>query len=427
MAIMTPNSTIRPSRPEAREDSEGLRSSAAHWLAHPMADAFLVAVPALILMGLGTLMVWSASTPYGQRRFGDPYYFVERQVGFLVMALVIGALASWINARVYSKLAWLMLFGAVCLVLLTFTPLGYGVGGNRNWLNFGGGTAMLRLQPAEFAKLAIVVWGAAVLATKRNLLHSVRHVLVPFVVFSLGIVGLVVLQGDLGTAIILAALMLGMLWCAGAPLRVISVLSGMMGVIVALLVWFQPTRMARIFGFLNPDMDPTGINHQPIRAIYGLATGGWLGVGLGAGRQKWGALSEAHTDFVLAVIGEELGLFGTLVVFGLFLILAWGGFRIALRSSTFFGRLAAGGITAWLSLQALINILVVLQWAPVLGVPLPFLSYGGSSMLANVTALGVLLACARDEPAAIAWRDKRARAKKPSRRFSTVLPDRPHS
>ena len=152
--------------------------------------------------------------------------------------------------------------------------------------------------------------------------------------------------------------------------------------------------------------------------------GGWLGVGLGSSRQKWGALSEAHTDFVLAIVGEELGLLGTLCVFALFIMLAWGGFRIAVRSSTFFGRLVASGATLWLTLQALINILVVLQWAPVLGVPLPFVSYGGSAMLANVMAVGVLVACARDEPEALAWSQQRARSASPRRRFSTVLPGR---
>ncbi len=431
MAIVTPARTNRPESRQRRRDadaagSEGsLRASAAHWLAHPMADVFLVTVPALILMGLGMLMVWSASTTFGQRQFGDAYYFVERHAVFLGLALVAGLVAQRIPVDLYRRLAWGVLALAVVLLALTFTPLGYGVGGNKNWLNFGGSSSsMLRLQPAEFAKLAIVVWGAAVLNNKRTLLGSVKHVIVPFVLFAFGLIGLVVLQKDLGTAIILAVLMLGMLWCVGAPLRVIVGQVALFAAGTAALVYFEPNRMARILGFLNPTSDPTGINHQPIRAIYGLATGGWLGVGLGSSRQKWGALSEAHTDFILAIIGEELGLLGTLCVFALFAILAWGGFRIALRSSTFFGRLVASGLTLWLTLQALINILVVLQWAPVLGLPLPFVSYGGSAMLANVIALGILVACARDEPEALAWRRKRARAAAPRRRFSTVLPGR---
>lgn len=428
MAILTPSRTEPSARPARRSPGTppaGLRASAAHWLAHPLADSFLVSVPALILMGLGMLMVWSASTPYAQRQFGDPYFFVERHAVFVALALVLGAVMSRLQVSTYRKLAWPALFLAVVGMLLTFTSLGYGVGGNKNWINLGGGSAsMLRIQPAEFAKLALVVWGAAVLDTKRALLNQAKHVVVPFVVFACGLIGLVVLQKDLGTAIILAALMLGMLWCVVAPFRVIGALVGLFAAGTAALVYLEPSRMARILGFLDPTADPTGINHQPIRAIYGLATGGWLGVGLGSSRQKWGALSEAHTDFVLAIVGEELGLLGTLCVFALFIMLAWGGFRIAVRSSTFFGRLVASGATLWLTLQALINILVVLQWAPVLGVPLPFVSYGGSAMLANVMAVGVLVACARDEPEALAWSQQRARSASPRRRFSTVLPGR---
>lgn len=434
MAILTPTRTPRPASDQrgrataSARETTGLRASAAHWLSHPLADVFLVVVPALILVGLGTLMVWSASTPYGQRRFDNAYFFVFRHLVFVGVALVVGLVASRFKVKTYSGilLSWGILAVAVITLALTFTPLGYGVNGNKNWLNLAGSNTMLRLQPAEFAKLAIVIWGAAVLSTKRKLLGDVQHVLMPFVVFSMGLVGLVVLQKDLGTAIILALLMLGMLWCAGAPMRVISMLVVLFGAGTAALVTLEPSRMARILGFLDPTSDPTGINHQPIRALYGLATGGWLGVGLGAGRQKWGALSEAHTDYILAVVGEELGLLGTLIVLALFVVFAWGGFRIAVRSSTFFGRLTASGITLWLTLQALINILVVLQWAPVLGVPLPFVSYGGSAMLANALALGVLVACARDEPEAIAWRRRHAAAA-PARRFSSVLPGRRRS
>ena len=427
MAILTPSSTESSAREATSANAStkgGLRASAAHWLAHPLADTFLVVVPTLILMGLGMLLVWSASTPYAQRQFKDPYFFVKRHAVFLTISLGLGVLFSRLRISVYRKLAWLALFLAVVLVMLTFTPLGYGVGGNRNWLNLGGSSSMWRLQPAEFAKLALVVWGAAVLATKRDLLHEVKHVLVPFVLFACGLIGLVVLQKDLGTAIILATLMLGMLWCVGAQFRVIGSLIALFSAGTAAMVVFEPSRMARILGFLDPTADPTGINHQPIRAIYGLATGGWLGVGLGSSRQKWGALSEAHTDFVLAIIGEELGLLGTLCVFALFITLAWGGFRIAMRSSTFFGRLVAAGVTLWLTMQALINILVVLQWAPVLGVPLPFVSYGGSATLANVLAIAALVACARDEPEALAWSQQRARSATPPRHFSTVLPGR---
>ena len=167
--------------------------------------------------------------------------------------------------------------------------------------------------------------------------------------------------------------------------------------------------MTRILGFFNQDIDPLGVNHQPIKAIFALASGGWWGLGLGASRQKWGGLVESHTDYMLAVIGEELGLVGTLMVLALFLILGYAGFRIAMRSDIRFCRYTAAGITSWFMIQALVNIAVVLRMMPVLGVPLPLLSYGGSALMANLMALGVLLACARQEPQSRAFLRRRAR------------------
>ncbi|HHU38565.1 MAG TPA: putative lipid II flippase FtsW [Propionibacterium sp.] len=390
-----------------------------------MADVVLAVVPTAILLGLGALMVWSASTVFSYRQFGDAYYFMQRHLVFLVVAVVAGFIASRVPPAQLRTLGWVAYGLAGVLLCLTFVPgLGYGVGGNNNWINLGGEGSMVRIQPAELAKLALVVWGSAVLANKRKLLDEPKHLVVPFVPFSLLLIGLVVLQKDLGTAIILGALMLALLWCVGAPWRVLGGLMGLVAIGAAVLVTTNTSRIARILGFLDPTSDPTGINHQPMQALYGLATGGWLGVGLGRSRQKWGSLAESHTDYVLAIIGEELGLIGTLVVLVLFVVLAWAGVRIALRSSTYFTRWVSAGITAWLLMQALINIMVVLGLLPVLGVPLPFLSYGGSALLANVMAVGILVACARDEPDARAWLRRRAQAKAPKRRLSAILPGR---
>ena len=424
MAILTPS---RPPRASGRKRDRGqtsLADTASGWLSHPMADVALVIVPTMILLTLGALMVWSASTVFAYRQFDDAFYFMERHLVFLVVALVAGYIASRVPTEMLRSWAWVIFAVAGLLMVLTFTPLGYGVGGNKNWLNFGGPGQMLRLQPAEIAKLALIVWGSAVLANKRKLLDQPKHLLIPYLPFSLLMVGLVVLQKDLGTAMIMGAMVLAILWCVGAPWRVLGGLLVTVGAGVAVLVTMNQSRIARILGFLDPTADPTGINHQPMQALYGLATGGWLGVGLGRSRQKWGSLSEAHTDYVLAVIGEELGVFGTLLVLGLFVLLAWGGVRIALRGSTFFARLLASGVTTWLILQALVNVMVVLRLLPVLGVPLPFLSYGGSALLANVTAVGILIACAREEPDAKAWLRRRAKAKGPRRRLSAILPGR---
>lgn len=419
MATLTPT---RPSRPAARPTG-GARDTG-NPLAHPLADVWLVIGPALVLIGLGVLMVWSASTVFAYTQFGDSFYFLKRHLAFLAVALVAGWVTSRMPTGQMRAWAWgIYLFAGVTLVL-TFTPLGYGVGGNKNWLDLGGPGNMLRFQPAEIAKLAIVVWGSAVLANKRKLLGEPKHLLVPFLPFSLLLVALVLLQGDLGTALILFALVMAVLWCVGASWPVL----GGIGVAVTLgvvgLVATNANRLQRILGFLDPTTGQTGVNHQPQQALYGLATGGWGGVGLGRSRQKWGSLSEAHTDYVLAIIGEELGLIGTLSVLALFLVLGFGGARIAMRSSTFFGRLVAAGATTWFMLQALVNVMVVLRMLPVLGVPLPFLSYGGSALLVNVAVLGILVACAREEPAAQKWLARRRRGQRPRRRLSAVLPAR---
>jgi cell division protein FtsW len=222
---------------------------------------------------------------------------------------------------------------------------------------------------------------------------------------------------------VMGAMMMFILFVVGAPFRVIAGFLGVVAVAVVGLVATSGNRMERIFGFLNPDTDALGINQQPIRGAFALASGGWWGLGLGASRQKWGMLAEAHTDFIFAVVGEELGVMGTLAVIGLFVVLGYAGFRVALRSDSAFSRYAAAGITFWFMVQALVNIAVVLRLLPVFGVPLPFISYGGSALLANLAALGVLLNCARNEPAARALlaqrRSNRSRAK-----VSTVVQGR---
>lgn len=415
MAILTPTRASHgtPARP-------ALKDSAAAWLAHPLADAALVVVPALLLLGLGTLMVWSASTVFAYVRFGDSSFFLWRQLGFIAVGVVAGAVLTRIPTERLKALGWVFYVLAAVLILLTFTPLGYSLNGNRNWLNFGG-SSMTRLQPSELAKLALIAWGATILATKRKLLDRPGHLLVPFLPGALLLMGLVVLQRDLGTATILGAIVLAVLWCVGAPLRVLAGMLAVVGAGVAVLVATSPGRVARILGFLDPSADPTGINHQPQQALYGLASGGWWGRGLGESRMKWGSLVEAHTDYVLAIIGEELGLFGTLSVLFLFTVLGYAGFRIALRASTMYARILAGGITSWFMLQAAVNVMVVLRMAPVLGVPLPLVSYGGSALLANLMGLGILVACALEEPDARAWLTRHRSRKGPRKRHSAVF------
>ncbi|MCA0296894.1 MAG: putative lipid II flippase FtsW [Actinobacteria bacterium] len=383
------------------------RSLVVEWLAHPQASFYLVLVPAVLLLALGVMMVLSASSVYAYVRYDDAYYFVKRQFLFLV----IGGVAAFVLAQRSPKqlkvFAWILVVGALLLEVLTFTPLGYSNNGNTNWVRFG--VSWFGVQPSELAKLAIVMWGADIFARKHKSLSDPRHLLIPFLPVSLVLIGLVVLQDDLGTGIIMGALVMAALWYVGASWKVIGSLLGGVALVVLALVVTTPYRMTRIFGFFNQDVDPLGVNHQPMKAIFALASGGWWGLGLGASRQKWGGLVESHTDYMLAVIGEELGLIGTLSVLVLFLILGYAGFRVAMRSDIRFARYTAAGITSWFMIQALVNIAVVLRMMPVFGVPLPLLSYGGSALMANLMALGVLLACARQEPASRAFLRRRKR------------------
>lgn len=382
-------------------------------LASPLADYLLIATVSAILLALGFMMVVSASSVVGERRFGDPYYFAQRQAVFLGVGLVMAWSLSRRSLAALRALGWVGLCLAVVLLSATFVPgLGINVNGNRNWLQLG--TSILRIQPSEFAKLAMIVWGATVLASKQKLLDQPRHLLFPFVPTSMLLIGLVAMENDLGTAMVMSAIMMAILFCVGAPKRVLAalVLGGV--AVVGIMVKVSANRSGRLSQFASGEQ-----SQQVERAMYALASGGWWGRGLGQSRQKWGSLPEAHTDYVFAVLGEELGLVGTLLVVGLFLALGALGLRVALRSDKPFARYAAAGITCWFLVQASINILVVLNLLPVLGVPLPLLSYGGSALLANLLALGVLLACARNEPDARRVLARRSQTPRP--RLSTVV------
>lgn len=423
MASIAPSTRRPPSGAETRRTSE-----VSAWLGHPLASLFLVVVPTVLLLALGTMMVLSASSVFAFKQFGDSYYFLKRHLVFLVFGLAAALVLARVPPERLRPLGWVIFCASGLLLAVTFIPgVGYGVKGNKNWINFGGGSSMIRLQPSELAKLAIVCWGATLMTHKRALLDRSKHLLVPFVPGSLLLIALVILQRDLGTAMVMGAIVVAILWCVGASSRVLLSIGATVTAGALALIVSNPGRMGRIFAFLDPASDPTGANHQANQALYGLASGGWWGVGLGASRQKWGSLVEAHTDYVLAIVGEELGLVGTLCVLALFLTLGYAGFRIALRSATFYGRIVASGITCWLMLQTIVNVMVVFKLLPVLGVPLPLVSYGGSALLANLMAIGILVACAKEEPDAKAWLRRQRATNRPRRRRSTVVGARPRA
>ncbi|HEY5483573.1 MAG TPA: putative lipid II flippase FtsW [Propionibacteriaceae bacterium] len=391
MTVLTSPRTVRT---ESGAHNKGLIR---HALDTPLASLYLVLTTTGLLMGLGVLMVLSASSVYAEVNYGDPYYFAKRQVMFLVIGLGAAWLLTRLSPRLLRSIGWPALIVTLILLMLTFTPLGVTVNGNRNWVQFG--SSWTRLQPSEFAKLALLLWGADQLTHKEKLLGRPKE-LVPYLMFSGAVIGLVLLQKDVGTAMVLSLMITLVLFLAGTPLRLLVAGASAAGLLIAGMTVFSPNRMSRIIGFLNPASDIEGINAQPLRAMYALASGGWWGVGLGNSKQKWGMLVEAHSDYVFAVIGEEFGLVGTIVVIFLFAVLVATAFRIAARCDNPFCRHVSAGIGAWFLIQAALNMAVVLRLLPVVGVTLPFVSYGGSSLLATMAAVGLLVSCARQEPAA---------------------------
>ena len=365
-------------------------------LDHPLSAYYLILGATILLLILGLLMVLSASSVESVRTFGSAYTLVQRQALFAVAGVIALVLAARTSVQFWRQGAWVFLALAfILLVAVLF--IGVEVAGQKNWIELFG---PFRLQPSEFAKLALVVWGAEVLTRKDRLNPTWGNLLIPIVPVAGIFMVLVLLQGDFGNTLMLAAILCGILFAAGAPLRLFAFF-GAFGVIgVWILTLAAPYRMERIINWLNPDADRLGFGWQVTQGQYALGTGGLWGVGLGGSREKWGSLPEAHTDFIFPVIGEELGIVGTFSVLALFAILAFAIFRLSRTSELPFVRLASAGVGSWIVIQAVINIGAVLGVLPVTGVPLPLVSYGGSSLVPTLIAIGMLLAFARNEPEA---------------------------
>ncbi|EFQ84335.1 cell division protein FtsW [Aeromicrobium marinum DSM 15272] len=398
----------------AAERRPALVEAARRTLDRPLASYQLVLGTGALLVGLGLVMVLSASSVLAYRTYDNSYAIVMRQGLFATLGLVGAVVAAKMPLHVVKRLSGLALVGVVALIGLTLVPgIGVEVGGNRNWLPLPGG---FQLQPSEFAKLALVIWIATIYAGRQKRLRSkrsTRAMMLPVVPIAGGVALLIVAQKDLGTALVLFSILAGLLWSVGLPGRHLAAVFTALGVGLVFFVATAPHRVSRMLSFLNPMADPEQAGYQSIHSMMALATGGFWGVGLGGSRQKWGSLPNAHTDFVMSVVGEELGLFGSFVVLALFVLLAVAGIRIAMRTTDPFAHYVAIGITIWLSVQAIINIGMVLGLLPVIGIPLPFMSYGGSSLLVTMVALGLLANCALTEPGA---RRALAAGRRPRRR-----------
>ncbi|MBK3628582.1 putative lipid II flippase FtsW [Streptomyces sp. MBT49] len=366
----------------------------------PLTAYYLIFGGSLLITVLGLVMVYSASQITALQMSLPGSFFFRKQFLAASIGAALLLLASRMPVKLHRGLAYPILAGAVFMMALVQVPgIGMSVNGNQNWISLGGS---FQIQPSEFGKLALVLWSADLLARKqeKNLLAQWKHMLVPLVPVAFMLLGLIMLGGDMGTAIILTAILFGLLWLAGAPTRLFVGVLSIAATLGVILIKTSPNRMARLQCIGATDPGPGDACWQAVHGIYALASGGIFGSGLGASVEKWGQLPEAHTDFIFAVTGEELGLAGTLSVLALFAALGYAGIRVAGRTEDPFVRYAAGGVTTWITAQAVINIGAVLGLLPIAGVPLPLFSYGGSALLPTMFAIGLLIAFARDEPAA---------------------------
>ena len=378
------------------------------WLDGPMASCHLVLGAAGMLLAIGLIMVFSASAIEAALADEPAWAPGVKQatlagVGlggmWLAVRLPTGVLRRW------SPVALLVVAGLLVLVLVP--GIGVRLNGARQWFDLG----ITTLQPSELAKPVFALWGAHVIALRRRHL-TIRSLLVPVVPVFVAVSGLLLMEPDFGAVASLGLVLIGLLWAGGAPWRVWAAFVVLAAAAVTILVAAAPYRAARITAFLDPFGDPTDGGFQAIRGFYALARGELWGVGLGNSAMKWNLLPEAESDYIFAIIGEELGFLGCLVVVTLYAVLAYAGFRIARRAADPFIQLASVAITVWLVGQATMNMGYVVGLLPVTGVTLPLISAGGTSLVLTLFAVGVLVRFARSEPAAIenAQQQERGRA-----------------
>jgi cell division protein FtsW len=391
-------------RPVPRAPAASWAATFRHTLDRPLTSYYLLLTASTLLLAIGLMEVLSASSVDGYVKHGNSYFWFLRQLTWVLLALPVAFLATRLPHRVLRSFAWPALLLAVVLLALTQGPMGVQVNGNKNWLAIG----PVVMQPAEVAKIAVILWCSHIYARKERLLDDWRHTLVPVAPVMGVIVGLVLLGGDLGTALVLMAIILGMLWVVGAPARLFVGSLVTVGVFALYLASTNKERLDRLTNFADPFKDYQGAGWQSAHGLFAMSSGGLFGKGIGASQQKWGSLPEAHTDFIFAVLGEELGLVGTLLVIGLFVTIAYAAIRVATHTTDPFVRYMSFGIVVWLLGQMIINVGMVLALLPVIGIPLPLISYGGSSLLPSLIALGLLVGFARREPeAALALAQRR--------------------
>ncbi|MCR8671125.1 putative lipid II flippase FtsW [Agrococcus sp. HG114] len=363
----------------------------------PTLNAALLTGTTLFLAVFGLIMVLSSSSVESYVAGGSFFTDFAKQGAFAAVGVVLMLLAARLPATTWQRIAWLAIMLGIVLQVLVFTPLGFGANGNRNWLAIG----PLSMQPSEFVKVALCVWLAMIMTRKQARIHSFWQAWIPAGPVAGLSIGLVLLGSDLGTVVIMALLSFGALWFAGVRWWHLLLPALGVGLLAIPVVLSSPSRVRRVTAFLQgcTDADYYSGCWQQLHGTWALSAGGLFGVGLGNSHAKWSWLPEADNDYIFAIIGEELGLLGAVVVLALFALLAWTMLRIVRQARMQMTRVVTGAAMVWLVGQAIVNIGVVLGVLPVLGVPLPFISSGGSQLIAALLVVGIVLSLERvDNP-----------------------------
>ncbi len=358
----------------------------------PQPDRLLL-FTTVLLCAAGLVMVTSASVAFAYTQHQSAFYYAERQAAWML----IGFVALFVLGRIdYRKVRPLAPAGAVAVILLMLLvllpQLGVSVNGARRWFDAG---PLGTFQPSELGKLAFAVFIAHWIDRNSQRMGDFQHVFVPFVAMLAGVLVLLMLERDLGTAVVMVGIFVSAYWAGGGRLRHIILLMAALALGFVAVTLLEPYRIGRLTAFKNPWADPLGAGFQATQSIYGLASGGIFGVGIGHSIEKYGWLPEAHTDFIFAIVGEETGLIGTTLVMLGFLVFGVRGYRASLRAPDRFGMALAASITTWITFEALLNMATVTNTLPITGVPLPFFSYGGTALATTLAAVGVVLSIAR--------------------------------
>lgn len=347
-------------------------------------------IAVIILLSLGLVMVFSASSVMGLADAGNPYHYVQRQSILAVMGLLLMFVLMKVDYHIFKPLALPgLVVSFILLVAVLF--IGSGTGGATRWIRIAG----FNLQPSEIAKLVMVNYVAVYLATKREKARKFFSGLLPILLITAAQFALIMLEPDFGTGVALIFTVVVVLFAGGVHLGQLSVIGLSALPVMVYLLTLKEYRVRRLFAFLDPWSDPTDTGWNVIQSLLAIGSGGLFGLGLGKSKQKFSYLPEHHTDFIFAILCEELGFLGGVTVLLLYLVIAWRGLRIAMRAPDLYGTLLAIGITSMLAFQALLNIGVVTGSLPVTGIPLPFISHGGSSLLISLAGVGILLNISR--------------------------------